>query len=167
MTTPDTGDLFDELARIIRNRQADHILLLRRSSGLDDKFEQLGKQLEPAPHFTLADPDSWLRHAAVQHRYPLGLLWDSPPRPHHPNHDHLLARLRDLDCQVTYVRCRPEQDDAPLWCEHLRSLGFLPVKSYADGSILFYFDIYDYKLLPSWLNSKYWANPKMWNKARW
>lgn len=32
---------------------------------------------------------------------------------------------------------------------------------------LWQFNLYDYKKLPNWLNSDYWANPENWNKNRW
>lgn len=32
---------------------------------------------------------------------------------------------------------------------------------------LWQFNLYDYKKLPNWLNSDYWANPQNWNKNRW
>lgn len=36
------------------------------------------------------------------------------------------------------------------------------------GDTNFYgFDISDYKRTPDWLNSKYWANPRLWDKYRW
>ncbi|WP_435950880.1 DUF6231 family protein [Psychrobacter sp. DM8] len=32
---------------------------------------------------------------------------------------------------------------------------------------LWQFNLYDYKVLPNWLNNKYWANPENWDKGRW
>jgi len=32
---------------------------------------------------------------------------------------------------------------------------------------LYEFDIHNYKPVPSWLNSKNWANPEQWGKTRW
>jgi hypothetical protein len=32
---------------------------------------------------------------------------------------------------------------------------------------LFKYNIMEYKKTPKWLNTKNWANPKMWNKYRW
>ncbi|MFW2178326.1 MULTISPECIES: DUF6231 family protein [unclassified Moraxella] len=29
------------------------------------------------------------------------------------------------------------------------------------------FNLFDYKHLPDWFNSKFWANPENWNKFRW
>lgn len=32
---------------------------------------------------------------------------------------------------------------------------------------IYQFNLFDYKRLPDWLNSKFWANPEHWNKFRW
>ena len=29
------------------------------------------------------------------------------------------------------------------------------------------FNLFDYKHLPDWFNTKFWANPELWNKFRW
>ncbi|WP_350557625.1 DUF6231 family protein [Psychrobacter sp. CAL346-MNA-CIBAN-0220] len=45
---------------------------------------------------------------------------------------------------------------------------YLPPSSTPINSIrLWQFNLYDYKKLPNWLNSKYWANPENWGKERW
>lgn len=38
----------------------------------------------------------------------------------------------------------------------------------ADGEHVFYsYDLKTYKPVPDWLNARFWANPHMWDKARW
>lgn len=87
---------------------------------------------------------------------------------------HLLARLRDLYTKKLLIVV-PIGDE---WSEHqsrwqeteLLALGFIvkarlrfdekPVHVYA-------FDIATYKTTPDWLNSKYWANPQLWDKYWW
>ena len=32
---------------------------------------------------------------------------------------------------------------------------------------IYYYDIHDYKLTPSWLNARHWANPNRWDAERW
>lgn len=40
--------------------------------------------------------------------------------------------------------------------------------SLADEDVeLWQFNLFDYKQLPDWLNSKFWANPENWGKFRW
>ncbi len=160
-------ELLNDLMRVLQNRRAENILLLRKSPELDQEFKTLGDRLNPAPAFTIAEPAAWLRRPRPEQRHRLGLLWHSPPSLPDADYDHLLARLRDLDCEAVYARCLTQCGGTRQWSRHLRSLGFLPVRHYADDTSLFYFDIYDYKLLPDWLNSKFWANPEMWDKARW
>ncbi len=160
-------ELLDDLTRVLQSRRPDNVLLLRKSPAFDADFKQISTRLKPVPDFTTADPAAWLHRPRLEQRYQLGLLWDSPTALPDADYDHLLARLRDLDCEAVYARCLVQSGDTQQRSRHLRSLGFLPLKEYADGTALFYFDIYDYKLLPDWLNSKFWANPAMWNKARW
>lgn len=82
----------------------------------------------------------------------------------------LLSRLRDLYARYLLVAVDVGESDGPgttRWSESellaygLRRLGrYDPVHVYA-------FDIYDYKLTPDWLNSKYWANPELFDKYWW
>jgi hypothetical protein len=82
---------------------------------------------------------------------------------------HLIASLRDLYSESLYVLL-PE-GDAGGWTEQdLVALGLERVHRYdtpGGTSLLFRFNIRDYKKTPDWLNPRYWANPEMWNKARW
>lgn len=157
------AELFDDLARILQDRRPDSVLLIRKSPGLDAEFKRLAAGPDPSPLLETAAADEWLRRRRPQRRHRLGVVWDAPARLPDAGYDHLLAALRDLDCEAVYVRW----DAGPGGVEYLRSLGFLPLKRYSDGVSLHYFDVYDYKLLPDWLNSRFWANPEMWDKARW
>jgi hypothetical protein len=88
--------------------------------------------------------------------------------------EHLLARLRDIHTKkLVIVVPIGEQwkNHTSHWEEtDLLALGFIlkadltvdhkPVHVYA-------FDITSYKTTPDWLNSKYWANPELWNKYWW
>ncbi len=83
----------------------------------------------------------------------------------------LLMRYRDLYAVHIIIAL----DDAL----DLRAYGFTPL-SLVDNEILaqtttelssrvtlWQFNLYDYKQLPNWLNSDYWANPENWDKHRW
>lgn len=157
------AELLDNLARILHDRRPDSVLLIRKNPEIDDEFKRLGARLDSAPLLETATADEWLHRRRPQRRHRLGVVWDSPRRLPDADYDHLLAALRDLDCEAVYVRWNAGSDGV----DYLRSLGFLPLKRYDDGVSLHYFDAYDYKLLPDWLNSRFWANPGMWNKARW
>ncbi|WP_435980492.1 DUF6231 family protein [Psychrobacter sp. DM4] len=89
----------------------------------------------------------------------------------------LLMRYRDLYAAHLLIAIDSAID--------LRAYGFTPFNivnqmpavsksassaesSALDQSItLWQFNLYDYKVLPNWLNSKYWANPENWNRGRW
>ncbi len=57
--------------------------------------------------------------------------------------------------------------------EHLAA-GAAPGRETLSGDVANYCEtprlrrrIFDYKDAPDWLNSRFWANPQMWDKARW
>ena len=81
----------------------------------------------------------------------------------------LLAKARDLLSSKVVVEHPLEQ--APHWQE-TDFLGLAmrrrAVTEASDGEHVFYsYDLKTYKPVPDWLNAKYWANPHMWDKARW
>lgn len=86
----------------------------------------------------------------------------------------VIARLRDLYSNVVYAAV-PIGDQWPELVSHwdngeLIAHGLHPVRQYGVGDKLlsiYYYDIYDYKLTPDWLNSKHWANPHRWDVERW
>lgn len=76
----------------------------------------------------------------------------------------ILAALRDLKADIVYALL--SDDDSRWVMSELRALGFRHIKAYTDESpskTLYYFDIYDYKLTPDWLNPRFWANPDRWD----
>ena len=86
----------------------------------------------------------------------------------------IIARLRDLYSKFLLVAVPIGRDWQGLrshWdCVELRALGLRLIKRYTyQGKPLhlYQFDIIDYKTTPDWLNSRHWANPEMWDKARW
>ncbi|MGI8739448.1 MAG: DUF6231 family protein [Gammaproteobacteria bacterium] len=86
----------------------------------------------------------------------------------------LIARLRDLHAEVTYatvaIGATWPQSISHWRNEELIAYGLRQVRHYTiEGKPLnlYHYDIYDYKLTPDWLNSRYWANPERWEKERW
>lgn len=87
----------------------------------------------------------------------------------------LLMRYRDL--YAAHVIIAVQQSI------NLRTYGFIPFDIVAavvtdtavvtdrqissSDIVLWQFNLYDYKRLPNWLNSDYWANPENWDKRRW
>jgi hypothetical protein len=102
-------------------------------------------------------------------RHELVLVPDALERLPHAQATHLIAGLRDLYSETLYVLLPP--GDAGGWTEQdLIALGLDRVRRYAHpqgASSLFRFNLKDYKKTPDWLNPRYWANPEMWEKARW
>ena len=90
-------------------------------------------------------------------RYDIGVAWHANTQLSREHADHLYACLRDQWCKATYLLENPNR------LRYLSALGFSPLKHYPD-STLFHFDIYDYKQVPDWLNSRFWAHPEMWDK---
>lgn len=74
----------------------------------------------------------------------------------------LIMRYRDLYAEhMLVLTCNDIQ---------LQAYGLTPLDRLSDIPLaltLWQFNLYDYKQLPPWLNSKYWANPEQWNKRRW
>lgn len=84
-----------------------------------------------------------------------------------------LVKLRDLMAKRISVIAKYED-------EHLlRSLGFTQllqdlnteksddISQFQKNTMLWQFNILNYKHVPDWFNSKFWANPENWDKFRW
>ena len=75
-----------------------------------------------------------------------------------------LVKLRDLMAKKLVV-VATEQDN-----KLMRSLGFTQLiekSALGNDLAIWQFNILNYKHVPDWFNSKYWANPENWNKFRW
>ncbi len=76
----------------------------------------------------------------------------------------LLVKLRDLMAKRIVVVSSLQDEKL------LRSLGFTQLidkTSHESNFALWQFNILNYKHVPDWFNSKFWANPENWNKYRW
>ena len=88
--------------------------------------------------------------------------------------EQLVARLRDLHSDRLII-VLPIGDDWPEHASHwqqtdMLGLGFSQIAEfqYHQHPVHIYaFDLASYKTTPEWLNSKYWANPEMFNKYWW
>lgn len=82
-----------------------------------------------------------------------------------------LSALRDVHAHGVFALINNEAPGASAWTvAEFIALGFRKSQANRElphGWSLYRYDIYDYKTTPSWLNSRYWANPERWNKARW
>ena len=88
--------------------------------------------------------------------------------------EQLIAALRDRLAQRVFILL-PMADDTPEQRSHwsltdMTALGLRQVACFEHKGRplhLYRFDLYDYKLTPDWLNPRFWANPQMWDRARW
>jgi hypothetical protein len=88
--------------------------------------------------------------------------------------EQLIARLRDLHSERLII-VLPIGKDWPGHASHwqqtdMLGLGFSWVAKFQYKQHLVHiyaFDIASYKTTPEWLNSKYWANPEMFDKYWW
>lgn len=164
----------DDLRRIIADTAATkpgRVLLLTARSGWAAQLSEAGAA-GTGDKLVCRDPAEYLDAPRATRKFPVGIIVcdvaDVAPAPF----EQLISRLRDLDCERVYLY-RPQatsvEDD-----RRVRALGLRLLRTYPNedagagaGGRLYYFDIFDYKDAPDWLSSRYWANPQMWDKARW
>lgn len=86
----------------------------------------------------------------------------------------VIGRLRDVNAGSVVVAAALQEatpaDRHPWRTQDFIALGFRrapETRDLAPGWGVFRYDIHDYKTTPSWLNSRYWANPGRWDKERW
>ncbi len=81
--------------------------------------------------------------------------------------DAVIARLRDL---LVREFCVLHPGDETEQAKHMGALGLhcMQMTHFAEQPWgLNHFDLRQYKKTPGWLNSRYWANPQLWNRFRW
>lgn len=81
--------------------------------------------------------------------------------------DAVIAHLRDFLSLELYVLHPgdPVEQTRRMGALGLRCLEILDVDGQPWG--LNHFSLKTYKKTPNWLNSRFWANPQLWNKSRW
>ncbi|MDD9805707.1 MAG: DUF6231 family protein [Gammaproteobacteria bacterium] len=135
-----------------------------------DLAEHLAAGAAPGRETLSGDVANYCETPRLRRRFAVGIVVCAAADMANTPFEHLISRLRDQDCERVYLY-RPGEaaarDD-----NFLRALGLRLMRAYAGedgdtGGRLYYFDIFDYKDAPDWLNSRFWANPQMWDKARW
>lgn len=87
--------------------------------------------------------------------------------------EQLLSRLRDRNAGSVWVVVGPaaKSGDDTAWRQaDFIALGFRRApntRELSEDWHVYRYDVHDYKLTPSWLNARYWANPERWDKERW
>ena len=153
--------VLNDLAKITRRVPATETLLI----AAPDKLLELRKQLNEQ----YTDLNINQLRLSSSCKYKQVIIWQPSQYLSKDKTTHLLSKLRDQISECVYV-CESIKND-PIYnsdiYHHLQSLGFLLLEQYSNKDSLFYFDIYDYKRIPDWLNSRFWANPERWGKERW
>ena len=163
---PLSNALNHALLRLITQHKDQNILLVSKYDSFNQQAKQTAQQL--TIHTNFSDNDS---EESPTHWF-LGIVICQTNEDDTRTLEKLLAKMRDIQCErVYFAHCDAFsiENDA-----QIRSLGFkriTPNKQDAEGQEvsehLYYFDIFDYKQIPEWLNNDYWSNPEMWDKARW
>lgn len=111
--------------------------------------------------FTLAS----LSKQNVPQRYQLACFW-LPKLTNEllPQYIPLIMRYRDLYAAHLLIAV---DDSIDLYAYGLTLFETTDNIQHHHSIALWEFNLYDYKKLPSWLNSDYWANPENWDKNRW
>ena len=165
--------LRDLLLKLVEERRGESILVLSDDDGLKRQFAQAG-----GGELTTGDC-SYNAGDGSEPRFALGIIACRYDNLNGDKLDRLASKMRDTRCERVYL-CRAETADAKTQSDddtRIRALGFrrLPLKDETssgqprdtDEERLYYFDIFDYKDVPDWLNSRFWSNPDMWDKSRW
>ncbi|WP_018880438.1 DUF6231 family protein [Thioalkalivibrio sp. ALE30] len=130
--------------------------------------------LVAAPETTDSPPDveqetvaAFLEHPPDP-RVPLVLLPDTLSALDVTTGQQLLGGLRDRWADEVLILHR--LDDQRWDLNDFLALGFRrdpEAETAAPDHAVYRTSLYDYKLTPDWLNARFWANPEMWDKARW
>ncbi|WP_019626561.1 DUF6231 family protein [Thioalkalivibrio sp. ALJT] len=103
-----------------------------------------------------------------QQRVPLVLLLDTLSALGVPTGQQLLGGLRDRWADEVLILHR--LDDHRWGLNDFLALGYRrdpDAEAVLPDHAVYRTSLYDYKLTPDWLNARFWANPEMWDKARW
>ena len=86
----------------------------------------------------------------------------------------VLSRIRDLHAKRFWLLVPiglERSNHASVWNQNdLIAFGMVRLSTYPDQKgewHLYQYDLMTYKTTPEWYNSRYWANPQMWDKKWW
>lgn len=129
----------------------------------------------PDLNYRIASGDEILANALPDtQRFRMAIVADTLEHMTRHEGEMLIAKLRDVLASTLYALTPSDEPDSDPHTHYnqndMLALGLRLVKHYDQDNnpyALYYFDLYDYKTTPDWLNSKHWANPQRWNKSRW
>jgi len=161
----------ERLVSLIRSFRPDSLLLVgERAEGLfaDYLADHPGCRVLHLPLAGL--PGSLAAHGRYDLAFVSGCLEHLDPI----RAGEVIAALRDIHARRLLVAV-PVGGERPGHRSHwemadLLAYGLVQVGEYrrGDGMVHLYgFDIATYKVTPDWLNSRYWANPELWDRYWW
>tara|TARA_B100001079_G_scaffold124671_1_gene106813 strand:+ start:10534 stop:11163 length:630 start_codon:yes stop_codon:yes gene_type:complete len=165
------GDVTALIEATMEHVGNDRVLIIR-PEGLADittPAEAVVDTLQLADGF---DPATAL---SFQRRYRLAVVIGAPDIIGRVATQQMLAHLRNVAAHgVLAVFARsPKTTHAPnpQWSvSDFLGLGFrraAHARALTSDYWVYRYNIYDYKITPDWLNSRYWANPEQWGRERW
>ncbi len=132
--------------------------------GADD-HPALGQLREVAATVTPVTPARW--HEIGERTFDIAVVFAALEALPRSDAGRLVARVRDVCARRTMVAVPA----GGAWQRNdLFAYGFQQFLRDGDSDEaihLYRFDLFDYKPVPEWLNSKNWAHPELWDKHRW
>lgn len=153
----------DAITGILDNCQPSRMLAC---GDLAREVSQQWHETHPEIQVTVIVSDAPARDPALQQPYELALVTDTIEKLSPTEASLLLGQLRNLGSQQIAVLTADEQ---VLSFNDYIGLGFVRhARIESDPpKTLFTYNIATYNRKRDWNNSKNWANPEMWDKARW
>ena len=153
-------DPVDALVRWARQYKPQSLLWI----GPDDHPALCGLR-EIGATITSAPPGQW--HDIGEQSFDIAVIFDALDALPPATAGRLLAWVRDLSARRTMVAVPA----GGAWRRNdLFAYGFQQFARDGEGEDaihLYRFDLFDYKPVPEWLNSRNWAHPELWDKHRW
>lgn len=150
------ADTSSFLLQKVREIVPDHDVLLISDHSPSPPLEWIATTLSSAEALTASRPES---------RRACGLILT--PWVESGQLDAVIAHLRDFLSLELYVL---HPGDAMEQTKRMGPLGLRCLETFDAGGQpwgLNHFSLKTYKKTPNWLNSRFWANPQLWNKFRW
>lgn len=154
-------DLHNDLAQLLKEIQPNSLLLIGDAAEL-----QSIDSVAEVEQISTADSLSALEGLG---RFDLVIVLGALNSLDKKHGEQLLGSLINLHSKRLLLSHQP-CDEWPLQdllAFAMSELSHYPADADTPEQQLFEYNIFSYKSVPDWLNNKFWANPKMWDKERW
>lgn len=158
------------LEHIIEYTQAKSILWVESSSSLIKEMH-----FDVDINYCEILPTEVLLESKIDKPYELTLLLDCLDILDKQSGQVLIGKLRDCYSKhLIVLQSNIRQHSTSDWCLNdflALGLALLPLQLKQNNQKLpfdlYQFNLHDYKIVPDWLNSKYWAHPELFDKYYW